>query len=148
MAAYAIRAAGLRKRVREMYDYSQRMDVSDPDHRANFHRQHVSIWDSVTGPELGHAEQILRKWPARTERDIERINQRLFELRNHFLRPMLEALIGDMPEAHKLGLFTQSRMEPFYELQIPGDTTDWMAARPFYPDVFMPEAEGCARRAA
>lgn len=115
MAAYAIRTAGLRERVRELWDYSQRMDYCNPWHLHWFHRQHCAIWDACIGPELPHVQRILRTWPQRTEADIMRINRRIAELRDKFIKPMLEQLIGDMPEAHQLALFHQSLKEIEYE---------------------------------
>lgn len=119
LAAYAIRTAGLRQRVRELWAYAQRMDYSDREHRDTFHRWHCAIWDACIGPELPAVQQILRTWPQRTEADITRINRRITELRDQFIRPLLEHLVGDMPEAHQLALFHQSLKDPkYYDIEI------------------------------
>lgn len=126
MAAYAIRTAGLRQRVRELWAYSLQMDYSDKDHRDTFHRLHCGLWDACIGPELPYVQQVLRTWPQRTQADLQRINERLYQLRETFIKPVLMEICGDMAEAHQLALFHQSKLDPKYDDE-PREVNHWAA---------------------
>ena len=115
LPAYALRTAGLRQRVRELWDYSLRMDYADPDHRDTFHRWHCAIWDACIGPELPHVQRLMRAMPSRTAAEQEAISKRIHELRETFIKPLLLRVVGDMPEAHQLALFHQSLRDPNYD---------------------------------